>query len=121
MCRRSDSARRISSTKAVRAAATGCDAILHHAGRKSVARSILEPEAFVDVNVRGTLNVLLAARDERAITVFASSSSAYGDRDEFPLHEELEPRPRSPYAATKIAGKPSSGRGGDPTVFRPSR
>jgi UDP-glucose 4-epimerase len=90
---------------AVHTAAAGCDAILHHAARKSVARSIDEPGAFVDVNVRGTLNVLLAARDERATVVFASSSSAYGDQDAFPLVETLEPRPRSPYAATKIAGE----------------
>jgi nucleoside-diphosphate-sugar epimerase len=91
--------------KSVRHAATGCDAILHHAARKSVPRSMLEPETFVDVNVRGTLNVLLAARDERAITVFASSSSVYGDQEGFPLSEALAPRPRSPYAATKVAGE----------------
>jgi UDP-glucose 4-epimerase len=90
---------------AVRDAAAGCDAILHHAARKSVPRSVLEPEAFVDVNVRGTLNVLLAARDEHATVVFASSSSVYGDQQNFPLSEALEPRPRSPYAATKVAGE----------------
>lgn len=91
--------------ESVRDAATGCDAILHHAARKSVPRSMLEPETFVDVNVRGTLNVLLAARDEHATVVFASSSSVYGDQQDFPLSEALEPRPRSPYAATKVAGE----------------
>jgi nucleoside-diphosphate-sugar epimerase len=91
--------------ESVRVAAKGCDAILHHAACKSVPRSMREPEAFVDVNVRGTLNALLAARDERAIFVFASSSSVYGDQDTFPLREALEPRPRSPYAATKVAGE----------------
>jgi nucleoside-diphosphate-sugar epimerase len=91
--------------RSVREAAKGCDAILHHAARKSVPRSMREPEAFVDTNVRGTLHVLLAARDERSIVVFASSSSVYGDQDEFPLREALEPRPRSPYAATKLAGE----------------
>ena len=90
---------------AVRSAAAGCDAILHHAARKSVPRSMREPDAFVDANVIGTLNVLLAARDERAVTVFASSSSVYGDQEEFPLHEGLDPRPRSPYAASKVAGE----------------
>ena len=90
---------------AVRAAAAGCGAILHHAARKSVPRSVREPEAFVDVNVRGTLHVLLAARDERASVVFASSSSVYGDQEVYPLREDLEPRPRSPYAATKLAGE----------------
>jgi UDP-glucose 4-epimerase len=86
-------------------AARDCDAILHQAARKSVPRSVREPGAFVDVNVRGTLNVLLAARDRRATCVFASSSSVYGDQEVFPLREDSEPRPRSPYAATKLAGE----------------
>jgi UDP-glucose 4-epimerase len=86
-------------------AASGCAAILHHAARKSVPRSVREPEAFTDVNVRGTLNVLLAARERRTTVVFASSSSVYGDQEVFPLRETAEPRPRSPYAATKLAGE----------------
>jgi UDP-glucose 4-epimerase len=91
--------------RAVEDAARGCDAILHHAARKSVPRSVREPEAFVEVNVRGTLNVLLAAREKPATVVFASSSSVYGDQQVFPLREDAEPRPRSPYAATKLAGE----------------
>jgi nucleoside-diphosphate-sugar epimerase len=91
--------------EAVRKASAGCDVILHHAAMKSVPRSIRLPEAFTDVNVRGTLNVLLAARDEGAAVVFASSSSVYGDQEVFPVREEMEPRPRSPYAATKLAGE----------------
>jgi UDP-glucose 4-epimerase len=83
----------------------GCHVILHHAARKSVPRSVREPEAFVDVNVRGTLNVLLAAREKPSTVVFASSSSVYGDQEVYPLREEFEPRPRSPYAATKLAGE----------------
>jgi nucleoside-diphosphate-sugar epimerase len=90
---------------AVAKAAEGCRAILHHAARKSVPRSVREPEDFVEVNVRGTLNVLLAAREGPAIVVFASSSSVYGDQQVFPLREDAEPRPRSPYAATKLAGE----------------
>jgi UDP-glucose 4-epimerase len=82
-----------------------CDAILHRAARKSVPRSVREPAAFTGVNVRGTLNVLLAARDRRATVVLASSSSVYGDQDVFPLREDAEPWPRSPYAATKLAGE----------------
>jgi nucleoside-diphosphate-sugar epimerase len=83
----------------------GCDVVLHHAARKSVARSIEEPEAFHRVNVLGTLDVLEAARAEGAAVVFASSSSVYGDQERFPLTEDMEPRPRSPYAATKLAGE----------------
>ena len=91
--------------EAVMSAAAGCDAIFHHAARKSVPRSIAEPEAFAEVNVGGTMHVLLAARAARATVVFASSSSVYGDQEVFPLREALEPRPRSPYAATKLAGE----------------
>jgi len=90
---------------AVNKVANGCGAILHHAARKSVPRSIREPEEFTEVNVGGTLNVLLAARKERATVGLASSSSLYGDQDVFPLREDVEPRPRSPYAATKLAGE----------------
>ncbi len=91
--------------ESVRAAAAGCGAILHHAARTSVPRSIRSPDAYVDVNIQGTFNVLVAAREEQAKVVFASSSSVYGDQSTFPLREDLEPRPRSPYAATKLAGE----------------
>jgi nucleoside-diphosphate-sugar epimerase len=91
--------------KAVLKAAAGCDVVLHHAAMKSVPRSVRLPEATTDVNVRGTLNVLLAAKEESATVVFASSSSVYGDQELFPLREDMEPRPRSPYAATKLAGE----------------
>jgi nucleoside-diphosphate-sugar epimerase len=90
---------------AVHGLTDGCEVVLHHAAMKSVPRSVRLPEATTDVNVRGTLNVLLAARDSGASVVFASSSSVYGDQDAFPLREDVEPRPRSPYAATKLAGE----------------
>jgi nucleoside-diphosphate-sugar epimerase len=90
---------------AVRRSVRGCGAILHHAARKSVQRSVREPRGFDDVNVRGTLNVLEAARAEGARVIFASSSSVYGDQERFPVREDMEPRPRSPYAATKLAGE----------------
>jgi nucleoside-diphosphate-sugar epimerase len=90
---------------AVGSAARGCSAILHHAAMKSVQRSVREPRVFDDVNVRGTLNVLEAARQTGARVVFASSSSVYGDQERFPVTEDMEPRPRSPYAATKHAGE----------------
>jgi nucleoside-diphosphate-sugar epimerase len=86
-------------------AAKGCDVILHQAAMKSVPRSIEEPTSYTDVNVMGTLNVLLAAGDVSASVVFASSSSVYGDQDRFPLTEDVELRPRSPYAASKLAGE----------------
>ena len=90
---------------AVHAAARGCGVIFHQGALKSVPRSIEEPVRFTEVNVLGTLNVLLAARDAAATVVSASSSSVYGDQERFPLTEDLPPHPRSPYAATKLAGE----------------
>ncbi len=90
---------------AVAGAATGCEVIYHQGAKRSVPRSIAEPELFTDVNVRGTLNVLLAAQREGARVVAASSSSVYGDQERFPLVETMLPRPRSPYAASKLAGE----------------
>jgi nucleoside-diphosphate-sugar epimerase len=90
---------------AVRAAADGCSVIFHQGAMRSVPRSIAEPEKTTEVNVLGTLNVLLAARSASATVVFASSSSVYGDQLEFPLHEAMAPQPRSPYAASKLAGE----------------
>lgn len=85
--------------------ARGCEVVYHQGAMRSVPRSIVEPEKTTDVNVRGTLNVLLAAREGPATVVFASSSSVYGDRDTFPLQESMMPLPRSPYAASKLAGE----------------
>src|SRR5262245_61181483 len=93
------------SEEAVRAAAAGCSVIFHQGAMRSVPRSIAEPEKTTHVNVLGTLNVLLAARSAPATVVFASSSSVYGDQLEFPLHEAMAPLPRSPYAASKLAGE----------------
>jgi UDP-N-acetylglucosamine 4-epimerase len=58
-------------------AARGCRVIFHHGALRSVPRSMAMPGLTTDVNVRGTLNVLLAARKESARVVFASSTSVY--------------------------------------------
>jgi UDP-N-acetylglucosamine/UDP-N-acetyl-alpha-D-glucosaminouronate 4-epimerase len=81
------------------------DVVFHQGAKRSVPRSILEPELTTEVNVGGTLNVLQAARSAGARVVFASSSSVYGDQDEFPQREGMVPRPKSPYAASKLAGE----------------
>lgn len=83
----------------------GCDAILHHAAKRSVPFSIREPRLVADVNLRGSLNLMLAARDVGAVFVQASSSSVYGDQNEFPLRESMQVRPRSPYAAAKASAE----------------
>jgi UDP-glucose 4-epimerase len=93
------------SPDAVRAAAERAQAIFHQGAKRSVPRSILEPGLTTEVNVGGTLNVLLAARDVGALVVAASSSSVYGDQDRFPQEESMSPRPKSPYAASKAAGE----------------
>jgi nucleoside-diphosphate-sugar epimerase len=95
----------IRDAEAVADASRGCDVILHHAAMRSVPLSVAEPARTTDVNVLGTLHILLAARAAGARVVFASSSSVYGDRATFPLSEEMAPLPRSPYAASKLAGE----------------
>ena len=86
-------------------AADGCDVIFHQGAKRSVPRSLVEPALTTEVNVGGTLNVLLAARAVGARAVLASSAAVYGDQESFPLHEQMVPRPRSPYAASMLAGE----------------
>ena len=75
---------------AVRVAADGCAVVYHQGAMRSVPRSIAQPERTTDVNVRGTLNVLLAARDARA---GSSSHPPLGVRGPgvLPLREDMEP------------------------------
>lgn len=84
----------------------GVDYVIHLAALPSVPRSVADPLTSNSVNIDGTLNVLLAARDARAKrVVFAASSSAYGDHPVLPRVESQEPRPLSPYALTKLTGE----------------
>lgn len=82
------------------------DFVFHHAALPSVARSVEHPEESNAVNIAGTLNVLIAARDEKVKrVVYASSSSVYGDAPELPKTEAMMPEPLSPYAVGKLAGE----------------
>ena len=91
---------------AVRRAARGASAVFHLAALGSVERSIGDPFTSHAVNVDGTLNVLVAAREEGAKRlVYASSSSVYGDTPTLPKDESMAVSPRSPYAASKLAGE----------------
>jgi UDP-glucose 4-epimerase len=90
----------------VRRAAVGTAAIFHQAAEPSVPRSIADPAGTYDVNVTGTLHVLLAARDAGCPrVVFASTSAIYGDAPEMPKRETMAPAPLSPYASSKLAGE----------------
>jgi UDP-N-acetylglucosamine/UDP-N-acetyl-alpha-D-glucosaminouronate 4-epimerase len=94
---------------AVTQAAAGRDVIFHQGAKRSVPRSLMEPVLTTEVNVGGTLNVLEAARATGGRVVYASSSSVYGDQDTFPLEERMYPRPKSPYAASKLADEALGG------------
>jgi nucleoside-diphosphate-sugar epimerase len=90
----------------VREAVQGIDYILHQAALPSVQRSVEDPLASNTVNVEGTLNVLMAARDARVKrVVYASSSSVYGDSPQLPKVEHMAPNPLSPYAVSKLAAE----------------
>jgi nucleoside-diphosphate-sugar epimerase len=84
----------------------GVDCVFHVAALPRVPLSIKNPLATHMVNVVGTINVLLAARDAAVRrVVFSGSSSVYGDQSVLPLNEEMRPNPLSPYALQKLAGE----------------
>ena len=85
---------------------TGVDYVFHQAALPSVQRSVEDPLGSNAVNVGGTLNILLAARDAKVKRVmYASSSSIYGDTPTLPKKEDMPPTPLSPYALQKYAGE----------------
>jgi len=90
----------------VHAATRGVELVFHLGALPSVPRSVQDPLTTSAVNVEGTLNVLLAARDEgiRRV-VFASSSSVYGNSGELPRVETANPDPISPYGVAKLAAE----------------
>jgi UDP-glucose 4-epimerase len=87
-------------------AVRGVEVVFHIGALGSVPRSVQDPLTSSAVNVEGTLNVLLAARDEGVRrVVFSSSSSVYGLQSELPVREELAPNPISPYGVAKLAAE----------------
>ena len=82
------------------------DYVYHLAAMVSVPESVEKPEECIDVNSKGTLNVLEAAEEAGVKKLsFSSSAAIYGEREENPKREELLPDPRSPYAVTKLSGE----------------
>ena len=87
----------------VRTAMQGCDLVLHLAALIGIPYSYHSPEAYVDTHVRGTLNVVQAARDLAVQrVVHTSTSEVYGTAQYVPIDEQHPLRGQSPYAATKI-------------------
>jgi len=84
----------------------GVDFVLHQAALRSVPKSFDRPLDYNDVNVSGTLKLLMKAKEHGIKRiVFASSSSVYGDRENFPEKEDDSVNPISPYASTKLMGE----------------
>jgi Nucleoside-diphosphate-sugar epimerases len=90
----------------VHAATRGVEVVFHQGALPSVPRSVQDPLTTSAVNVEGTLNVLLAARDEGVRRVVcASSSSVYGNSGTLPRVETANPDPISPYGVSKLAAE----------------
>ncbi len=92
--------------EATRRASQGVELVFHEAAIVSVPYSVEHPEETLAVNLTGTLNVLLAARDAGARRlIFACSAAVYGEDLELPKKESMKPAPVSPYGVEKIGGE----------------
>lgn len=84
----------------------GVDYVFHLAAFPRVQPSIEDPATANDINLNGTVNVLIAARDAKAKKViYSASSSAYGDQIKMPLTEDMPAHPLSPYGLQKYVGE----------------
>ena len=96
----------INDLEAVQKACHQADYVIHLAARTSVPRSVKDPVDTNRINVDGTLNVLVAARDNKVKrVVYAASSSAYGETPTLPKTESMQPQPISPYGVSKYVGE----------------
>ncbi len=90
----------------IKSAFIGMDGVFHVAAWPRVQVSIENPLETNDINVNGTLNVILAARDAKVKRlVYSASSSVYGDPVSLPLKEDMKPAPKSPYGLQKYVGE----------------
>lgn len=87
----------------VRAALRDCRAVLHLAALIGIPYSYRAPDSYVDTNIRGTLNILEAARSDGIHVIQTSTSEVYGTAQQVPIAESHPLNAQSPYAATKIA------------------
>ena len=96
----------ITDIEVVRRAMREAEFVLHLAARTSVPRSVKDPLETNRINVEGTLNVLVAAKELKVKrVVFAASSSAYGETRTLPKVETMQPEPISPYGVSKYVGE----------------
>ncbi len=96
----------ITDIEVVRKAMHEAEYVLHLAARTSVPRSVKDPIETNKINIDGTLNVLVAAKELKVKrVVFAASSSAYGETPTLPKVESMQPQPISPYGVTKYVGE----------------
>src|SRR5579863_3181047 len=96
----------ITDIEVVRKAMHEAEYVIHLAARTSVPRSVKDPIETNRINIDGTLNVLVAAKELKAKrVVFAASSSAYGETPTLPKVETMQPVPISPYGVTKYVGE----------------
>ena len=86
----------------VRAAMRGCDAVLHLAALIAIPYSYHSPDTYLETNIRGTLNILQAARDLGVKVIHTSTSEVYGTAKFVPITESHPLQGQSPYSATKI-------------------
>ena len=99
----------ITDLDAVREACRGVDCVIHLAAQTSVPRSVKDPIETNLINVNGTLNVLVAARDAKVKrVVFASSCAVYGKTPDLPIRESTLLAPISPYGVSKHGGRSST-------------
>ena len=96
----------IRDTKVCKRVVEGMDFVLHHAALTSVPYSIENPLLTNEINIKGTLNLLLASREAKVRRfVFASSAAVYGDDPYLPKKEEMAGASLSPYALSKRVGE----------------
>ena len=96
----------LNDTKLLSKVIRGVDFVLHQAALPSVPRSLADPLKSHEANATGTLNLLIAARDEGVKRlVYASSSSVYGNSLMLPKREDMPTQPLSPYAVNKLAAE----------------
>ena len=96
----------VTNLDALREACRGVDCVIHLAAQTSVPRSVKDPIETNLINVNGTLNVLVAARDAKVRrVVFASSCAVYGKTAALPIRESTSLVPISPYGLSKQIGE----------------